>query len=206
MVFAGDGDEATDGDADIDPGEDLRDFESPSPYNRYGLISVNHHTTLMSPSYIHFPTHTTIIPAKTLRQGQHVHPLHHLQQRECQQQHPQAFTHKHSRPQTVAILRDGTEHASRTDESQEGEDTDAEPADSAGASEIVGVEERDGEEDDLGDGDAVAESDDAVAGTHGEEVRGGTWRRCCCCCCGDESWRDFLSKLVMPRWSSQEGF
>lgn len=34
---------------------------------------------------------------------------------------------------------------------------------------MVGVEERHGEEDDLGDGDAVAEADDAVAGTHGED-------------------------------------
>lgn len=43
---------------------------------------------------------------------------------------------------------------------------------------MVGGEEGDGEEDDLGDGDAVAEADDAVAGTHnfsGEEEIIGEW-------------------------------
>ncbi|KAL9593194.1 MAG: hypothetical protein Q9179_006031, partial [Wetmoreana sp. 5 TL-2023] len=50
--------------------------------------------------------------------------------------------------------------------SQDGEDADAEPADSACPSELDGKQEGYREEDDLGNGNPIPESEDAVTGPH----------------------------------------
>ncbi|KAL9130832.1 MAG: hypothetical protein Q9217_001084 [Psora testacea] len=97
-------------DADVNPGEDLRDDEN--LFWDDGDYFVSEKTT------------------------------NHLQQREYEQNDAERLAHEHPRPQVVRVLLDRAQHAAGTDDPQDREDADAEPANSTCPSEADGVQER----------------------------------------------------------------
>lgn len=197
MGFVGDGDKAANGDADVDVGEDLRDYECPSRDCGYGFIPVRELAHLISPIYIltnrnetqetrtshsssSFPKErnktkaksketkpqTNILETEKKREIHNLHSLGPLQTQKNQQQHPQPFTHENPRPQPLTITIHSPQHTASPNDSEKRKQATAKPSKTMRAAVVVCGDEGKGEEDDLGDGNAVAVVDVAITGAH----------------------------------------